>query len=218
MIKQDFFRQNIIIIIDLIENNGKTINDSSPILYEITSSYWMVNISAEPKMLNPRMFLDNDWDGKSPELLEWNVGVQKYKGEAIKSIEKNAKNTTLQRWYEFPDGTWVEPGQSVHVFFKIRSFKLARDATTWCTLHPADRLNFTINHPPGYQVYAQAKTPARTSDDMHESDGRRIVIEIFKPLLPYTTVELGWRPHAPPNAESSADSLGNELAPRSLSH
>ncbi len=200
------------VVIDLIDEKPGGSADGDAIVYEQTISYSVLNISADTKFLKPRLFLDADWNNQPPQLLSWKIGKVELDAAQIANAQENATDSTFQRWYSFPKEIEIAPGGKVFVMSKVRNCKFARDTTSWCGMRPSDRLLFTVNHPKGYQVYAQAKTPARQNDRPQETDGRRVVIEIFTPLLPYTTIELGWRPHAPADAPSQTDTLGTGVA------
>lgn len=209
----DLFRHNTSITIDLIEPAEPIFDkQNSPMLYvEITSSSTIQNISKSPALITPPLFQDCDWDKKPPKLLAWKAGDKELNADEIVEAEASAVQSTFQHHYTFPKTFSLEPGATLHVHSKVRTRKYQRDVTTWCGLLPSDQLRFTIAHPAGYRVFAQAKTPARDGNLPLETDGRRLDLEIFSALLPYTTVEYGWHKSNSDDEFSHGDTLGAGL-------
>jgi len=208
-----YFKYGLNIIIDIIEPDPP-INDAhgNPLIYyEQSVSYQAGNVSGEEQTLKPRLFFDLNPEMPPPELLEWTVGKHELKGEAVSATRAHAEDHGNHRWYHFPIGVPLGAGEKVYVFSKVRNFKYPRDVTTWCGIQPADSMRLVINHPPGYYAYAQPKTAARTTDTSVVSDGRRVVVELFTPLLPYVTIELGWNPKPSTRALAAIERAAENL-------
>lgn len=196
--KTKFFKTGLNITVDLLRPEpGHCHPFDDAIVHEITSSYHALNISSQRLTVQPRMFADDmGWDKCPAELLEWRVGDKHLRGTdltALKSIDDPDGTDTSHIWYKFPHPTEIDPGKSVFVLSRIRTIKHTRDTTTWCGLQPAGNLTFIVNHPADFEAYIQQKTSSRSVEGPVQSDGKRVTVQIFTPLMPYMTMEYGWR-------------------------
>lgn len=191
-----FYKKGLNITIDLsVEEAKGATHFPDSIVHEQTSSYQIENVSSAKAEYQPKMFLDCDWDGCPAELMEWRVGEHHLDAEALRPLAMGeASLDTDRQIYEFPHSISVMPGDSIFVLARVRTIKHLRDTTTWCGVQPADSLRFVVNHPQNFEAYIQQKTAARSKVGPIASNGKRVSVEILKPLLPYMTMEYGWRP------------------------
>lgn len=191
----EYFKYTLNVIVDLTIplNPLRDNNNEEVINYAQTVSYWIHNMSNSDQQYQPRLFVDNNIPGFSPLIAEWSIGADKLDKKDIAALNKDHTCHNDQNWYQFPRKIILAPDQKLYVHSKIRSFRYGRDVTTWCGRIPADSMRFTINHPPSLTVYAQPKSLGRSQDMPYISDGERVTVEIFTPVLPFTTIELGWK-------------------------
>jgi len=211
----DHFKYTLNVVIDIIvPDEPLTDANGEPQIYYIqTVSYFVHNMMDIPKPIQPRLFVDADVPGHPPEVLSWRIGGKTLSSEELRSVHEDAVSANDQIWYQFPEPVDMAPDERVFVLTKVRNVRFSRDTTTWCGIVPADSLRFTINHPRGYTAYAQPKSLGRPQDTPYVSDGERIVVEIFTPVLPYTTVEFGWRPAQTRQAAAADEVSGGTALP-----
>lgn len=218
---ETFYRLGLKVDIDLVLPDDQALLDRGIIYYDQRVSYRALNISGKLEKFEPRVFLDKDSmgiSGESSKLLKWAIGKDDLTPAQIAEADQRLGDSETQKWYVFPKEILVDSNKWVEATSKVRNIKYNRDVTTWCGLRPADGIQLTVRHPPNILVYVQVKSPARSSDIPAGSDGTAVVVNIFTPLLPYTTVEIGWRPAATGDGAvavaSSGDTVGEGLQPR----
>jgi hypothetical protein len=211
IVSAKWFRRETHVIVDIIDPATEVRNSLGERLVEYysTMSSISVNVTDADQTLDQRVFIDRDIDGRESEILTWKIGDKTLTPEEIKAA-RVPDDSPFVTWYRFPDAPTLRPGDSAHIYLKTKRYRHRRDCTTWCSITPADGIRFELNHPPNFRVVLDAKTPALASDLPQSSDGQRIALEIFKPLLPYFTVELEWYPdHG--SVPSSASTTGAGL-------
>lgn len=188
-----WFRQDSNMTIDILSSDDKLISDSL-VEYQLTHSYRQVNITTKELEFQQRLYLDVSADGTEPEIVTWKVGEHALSTDEIATAKQVLDSSSSARFFKFPKTIVVPPGGTIHVYYKSRKMKFARDTTTHCLFHPSDGIRLTVNHHPALKVFVDPKTPQTPTEFPEESDGHRVTIEIFKPILPYFTIEIGWKP------------------------
>ena len=188
-----WYKQSSNVTIDIVPiNQGRSANDL--IEFRATSSFHFLNIGNEPQNFEQSIYLDVSSDGSEPEITAWKVGDTVLCLDEIAAAKQIVDPSSPVRWFKFPSIVSVRPGEAVHAYYSSSKRRFVRDAATHCLIQPADGIRLTVNHPSDFKVYVDPKTPQTPTEFPQESDGQRVTVEIFEPLLPYFTLEINWRP------------------------
>lgn len=178
---------------ELIDSAGEAM-----LIYEVEYSYQMRNVSPDRQVFTPRVFIEKPWDPpRDPSLValrHWRIGETELDQAGIAAADCLKADAHDHKNFVFPVGVPLDRGQQVYVETRIATVKYERDSTTWCSIYPSSRLRLIIHHPSDFEVYAHAKHPGRGSSVPVGGRGDQTRVVIDKPLFPFTTVEIYWRP------------------------